>query len=77
MKSHVSPGQAYVKPLLIQQMCQGLILEEEETKLFRRFFHKFLTLEFRMMISSTKRLKKKEKLAYFRIARRFLRHFLI
>jgi hypothetical protein len=76
IRSHVNESQAYIRPALIEQMCKGMILSEESSRIFRVLFKRYMKFEFRMIVSLTKRFKKKEKLAHFRVSRNYLRSFM-
>ena len=76
VKSQVKENQSYIRPGVIQQMCQGEMLNERESRMFRVLFRRFMRVEFRMGVSSMDKLRKKEKLAYFRVGKRFLRCFI-
>jgi len=56
-------------------MCRGDLLGPREASIFRAFFKRFVKVELRMIVSMMRRLRKKEKLAYYRIAGKFLKVF--
>ena len=57
-------------------MCQGDILGLEQSTIFRTLFKRFVKVELKMIVSMIRKLRKKEKLVYFKIAGRFLKKFL-
>ena len=57
-------------------MCKGEILGAEESAIFRTFFKRFIKVELKMIVSMLRKLRKKEKLVYFKIAGRFLKRFI-
>lgn len=75
MKEYIQGCQSYIRPALIESMSQTDLLGEDEARTFRTLFKKFMECEFRLIISMLRKLTKKEKVAYFRMGRKFVKKF--
>jgi hypothetical protein len=73
MKEHIQGCQSYIRPALIESMSQKHLLGEDEGRIFRTLFRRFMECEFRLIISMLRKLTKKEKVAYFRMGRKFVK----
>jgi hypothetical protein len=76
VKKYVKFNQTYIRPYLIERMCRGELIGSEHAPCFRVMFNRFVRVELKMMVSMMAKLRKKEKLSYFKIANKFLRQFL-
>ena len=76
VRRYIREDQTYIRPCLIEQMCQGELLGLEESEIFRAFFKRFVNVELRMIVSMIRKLRKKEKVTYFKLGRKFLKSFL-
>jgi hypothetical protein len=75
MKEFIQGCQTYIRPALIESMAHTHLLGEDEARIFRILFRKFMECEFRLIISMLRKLTKKEKVAYFRMGRKFVKKF--
>ena len=75
MKEHIQGCQSYIRPALIESMSRTGLLGEGEARIFRTLLKRFMECEFRLIISMLRKLTKKEKVAYFRMGRKFIKKF--
>ena len=75
-REYIKDNQNYVRPGIVEKMFKGELLGVQETSLFRALFKRFVKVELKLIVSMMKKLRKKEKLTYFRLANRFLKKFM-
>jgi hypothetical protein len=57
-------------------MFKGKLLGVQEASIFRILFKRFVKVELKLIVSMNRRLRKKEKQAYFKVAKRLLKKFM-
>ena len=75
-REHIKDNQSYVRPCLIEKMFRGELLGEQESSMFRTLFRRFVRVELKLVVSMMRKLRKKEKLTYFKLANKFLKKFM-
>jgi hypothetical protein len=76
LRRHIKPNQTYIRPALLEELCRSERLGQDGADLLRRLLYNFLRMEFPLIIAMLRKLTKKEKFAYFRIAKKLMRQFL-
>ena len=62
-----------MRPRTVEALCSGGLIEERLAVIFRSLFSRFLKEDLRIIVSCQGKMGKKEKIAYFRVARRYIR----